>query len=66
MLFPIFMALVPLFFLARDLGMLNTVHGLVLVYVAYSLPFTIFFLTGFFSIYAVLVCYEFVMLMSYF
>ena len=49
LLFPIFMALVPLFFLARDLGMLNTVHGLVLVYVAYSLPFTIFFLTGFFK-----------------
>lgn len=49
MLFPIFMALVPLFFLVRDLGMLNTIHGLVLVYVAYSLPFTIFFLTGFFK-----------------
>lgn len=49
LLFPIFMALVPLFFLSRDLGMLNTFHGLVLVYTAYSLPFTIFFLTGFFK-----------------
>jgi N-acetylglucosamine transport system permease protein len=49
LLFPIFMALVPLFFLARDLGMLNTFHGLILVYTAYSLPFTIFFLTGFFK-----------------
>ncbi|MBZ0302796.1 MAG: carbohydrate ABC transporter permease [Anaerolineae bacterium] len=49
LLFPIFMALVPLFFLARDLGLLNTFQGLILVYVAYSLPFTIFFLTGFFK-----------------
>ncbi len=48
MLFPIFMALVPLFFLAKDLKLLNTFLGLTLVYTAYSLPFTIFFLTGFF------------------
>ncbi len=48
MLFPIFMALVPLFFLAKDLQLLNTFLGLSLVYTAYSLPFTIFFLTGFF------------------
>ena len=49
MLFPIFMALVPLFFLAKDLHLLNTFTGLTLVYTAYSLPFTIFFLTGFFK-----------------
>jgi N-acetylglucosamine transport system permease protein len=48
MLFPIFLALVPLFFLVKDLHMLSTYHGLVLVYVAYSLPFSVFFLTGFF------------------
>lgn len=48
MLFPIFLALVPLFFLVKDLGMLNTYHGLVLIYTAYSLPFSVFFLTGFF------------------
>lgn len=48
MLFPIFLALVPLFFLVKDLGLLNTYHGLVLVYTAYSLPFSVFFLTGFF------------------
>jgi N-acetylglucosamine transport system permease protein len=29
--------------------MLNTFHGLILVYTAFSLPFTIFFLTGFFK-----------------
>jgi N-acetylglucosamine transport system permease protein len=56
LLFPIFMALVPLFFLVRDLGDkisphigLNSFLGLILVYVAYSLPFTIFFLTSFFK-----------------
>lgn len=49
MLFPVFLALVPLFNLVNDLRMLNTFQGLILVYVAYSLPFTIFFLTGFFK-----------------
>ena len=49
MLFPIFLALVPLFFLVKDLGMLNTYQGLILVYIAYSLPFSVFFLTGFFK-----------------
>jgi N-acetylglucosamine transport system permease protein len=56
MLFPLFMALVPLFFLVKDLGVklsshvgLNSFLGLILVYTAYSLPFTIFFLTGFFK-----------------
>ena len=49
MLFPIFLALAPLFFLAKDLQLLNTFTGLTLVYTAYSLPFTIFFLTGFFK-----------------
>ena len=48
MLFPVFLALVPLFFLLNDLNMLNTAQGLILVYAAFSLPFTIFFLTGFF------------------
>lgn len=48
MLFPVFLALVPLFFLLNDLRILNTAQGLILVYVAFSLPFTIFFLTGFF------------------
>ncbi len=49
MLFPIFLALVPLFFLAKELQLLNSFLGLTLVYTAYSLPFTIFFLTGFFK-----------------
>jgi N-acetylglucosamine transport system permease protein len=49
MLFPVFLALVPLFFLADSLGIRDTFHGLILVYTAYSLPFTVFFLTGFFK-----------------
>ena len=49
LMFPVFLALVPLYFLVNSLGMLGTYHGLILVYIAYSLPFTIFFLTGFFK-----------------
>jgi N-acetylglucosamine transport system permease protein len=48
LMFPIFLALVPLFFVVRSLGMLSTYQGLMLVYTAYSLPFSIFFLYGFF------------------
>lgn len=48
LMFPIFLALVPLFFVVRDLQMLSTYQGLILVYTAYSLPFSIFFLTSFF------------------
>lgn len=48
MMFPVFLALVPLFFVVRNLGLLATLPGLMLVYAAYSLPFTVFFLTGFF------------------
>jgi len=49
LMFPVFLALVPLFFLVKDLHMTGTYQGLILVYIAYSLPFTIFFLTGFFK-----------------
>ncbi|GAB7047070.1 carbohydrate ABC transporter permease [Catenuloplanes indicus JCM 9534] len=47
--FPVFLALVPLFFVVRNLGLLNSYVGLVLVYIAYSLPFTVFFLAAFFK-----------------
>jgi len=49
MLFPIFLALVPLFFLLNSMQLLDSRLGLILVYIAYSLPFTVFFLTGFFK-----------------
>ncbi|AXG80930.1 carbohydrate ABC transporter permease [Streptomyces paludis] len=48
MSFPVILALVPLFFVMNNMGLLNTLHGLILVYIAYSLPFTVFFLTSFF------------------
>lgn len=48
MMFPVFLAIVPLFFVVENLGMLSTYRGLVLVYVAYSLPFTVFFMHAFF------------------
>ncbi|MBN9502271.1 MAG: hypothetical protein BGO01_16925 [Armatimonadetes bacterium 55-13] len=54
MMFPNFLVVIPLFFLLRDIplgdgNMLDTRTGLILVYVAYSLSFTIFVLTGFFQ-----------------
>jgi N-acetylglucosamine transport system permease protein len=49
MMFPVFLAIVPLFFVVRNLGMLSTYQGLILVYVAYSLPFTVFFMHAFFK-----------------
>ncbi|GGU22702.1 carbohydrate ABC transporter permease [Streptomyces violascens] len=48
MAFPVVMVLVPLFFVTKNLGILNTLPGLVLIYIAYSLPFTVFFMTAFF------------------
>jgi N-acetylglucosamine transport system permease protein len=48
MSFPVMLALVPLFHVVQNVGLLNTTHGLILVYIAYSLPFTVFFLTSFF------------------
>ncbi len=48
MMFPVFLAIVPLFFVVENLGMLSTYQGLILVYVAYSLPFTVFFMHAFF------------------
>jgi len=49
MMFPNFLVIVPLFFLMKDLHLLDTKSGLILVYVAYSLSFTIFVMYGFFQ-----------------
>lgn len=49
MMFPNFLAVVPLYMLMGRLGMLNSLTGLVVVYVAYSLSFSIFVLQGFFA-----------------
>ncbi len=47
--FPVFLAIVPLFFVLQQLGLLGTLQGLVVVYVAFALPFTVFFLFAFFE-----------------
>lgn len=47
--FPIFLAIVPLFFVLRNMGLLNTLPGLILAYVAFAFPFTVFFLFPFFK-----------------
>lgn len=47
--FPIFLAVVPLFFVLQGFGLLNTLPGLVLVYAAFAYPFTVFFLRSFFE-----------------
>jgi N-acetylglucosamine transport system permease protein len=47
--FPIFLAVVPLFMTLRGFGLLNTFPGLIITYVAFALPFTVFFLYAFFK-----------------
>ena len=47
--FPVFLAIVPLFFVLKNLVLLNTLPGLIMVYVAFALPFTVFFLHSFFK-----------------
>jgi ABC-type glycerol-3-phosphate transport system permease component len=46
--FPVFLAVVPLFQTLRGFGLLNTFPGLIVTYVAFALPFTVFFLYSFF------------------
>ncbi|HET8767611.1 MAG TPA: carbohydrate ABC transporter permease, partial [Pedococcus sp.] len=46
--FPIFQAIVPLFFVLKNTGLLNTLPGLIATYVAFAFPFTVFFLFPFF------------------
>ncbi len=48
LMIPAQLAMVPLFFELRALGLLNSRTGLILVYVANGLPFAIFILAGFF------------------
>jgi N-acetylglucosamine transport system permease protein len=47
--FPIFLAIVPLFFILKNSQLINTLPGLIMVYVAFALPFTVFFLYAFFK-----------------
>jgi raffinose/stachyose/melibiose transport system permease protein len=44
---PLKLAIIPLFILMRDLGILNTQLSLIVIYVAMGLPTTVFIMTGF-------------------
>lgn len=48
LMIPVQLSIVPLFFELRQLGLLNSLPGLVLVYIGNGLPFAIFILAGFF------------------
>jgi N-acetylglucosamine transport system permease protein len=49
MMFPLFLAIVPLVKIAQSMGLFQNLVGLIVIYVAFSLPFSIFFLTAFFQ-----------------
>lgn len=47
--FPFVLIVIPVFIVLRNLGLLNTLPGLVLVYVVWALPFTLWMLQGYVS-----------------
>jgi len=49
MMVPTMMLIIPQFILAKNLGLLNTLHGLVLVYTSGAMAFNMFLLRGFFE-----------------
>ncbi len=49
MMIPAFLGLIPLYFLLKDLGLLGGYGGLIPVYIATSIPFSVFFLSAFFK-----------------
>lgn len=49
LMLPVRLGILPLFFLMRSLGLLNTPWSLILIYAASGLPFTIFVLANFFE-----------------
>lgn len=48
LMIPGFLVIVPLYGLLEDLGLLGSLWGLVLIYIAVTIPFDIYVLTGFF------------------
>ena len=49
MMIPMILGLIPLFFLLNDLGLINSLTGLIIAYSANVLPFGIFILVSFFK-----------------
>ncbi|OVE85224.1 ABC transporter permease [Natronolimnobius baerhuensis] len=48
-MFPAILLAIPLFLVFRDFGLFNTLTGLVIAYVAFTLPFAIWMLRGFYE-----------------
>lgn len=48
LMIPVFLAIVPLFQQLQNFGLRDTKEGLIVTYVAFALPFTVFFLYAFF------------------
>ena len=48
-LFPIYVIIIPLFIVYNMLALYDTITGLIVVYTAISLPFSIFLMSGFFN-----------------
>ena len=46
-LFPVILIVIPLFMILRDLHLLNSLGGLVLVYLVWTLPFALWMLRGY-------------------
>lgn len=46
---PVPLLFIPLFFITTKLKIINSLPGLILIYIAVSIPFTVFLLTGFFG-----------------
>ena len=46
-MFPFILIVIPVFIVLRNLGLIDTLAGLVLVYVVWSLPFTLWMLQGY-------------------
>ncbi len=47
--FPFILIVIPVFIVLRNLGLIDTLPGLVLIYVVWSLPFTLWMLQGYVS-----------------
>jgi ABC-type glycerol-3-phosphate transport system permease component len=48
-MFPPFLLLIPMYIFEANLGLVNTHYGLILTYVAFNLPLTLWLLKGFFA-----------------
>ena len=49
LMMPPFLVIIPLYALLQNLGLLGSIHGLVLVYIATQIPFSVYLLSSFFQ-----------------